>query len=103
MCYLTYKDDEELHSSFEVSEEKQATEDKGASSSTVPVYKWSQDSDDVTVRFQIPDGTTKEKISCQIKADSLDVRVGEDVLLSGELFGKVISEESTWTVDMNRY
>ena len=69
----------------------------------MPVYKWSQDNEDVTVRFQIPDGTTKEKISCQIKADLLDVRVGEDVLLSGDLFGNVISEESTWTFDKNRY
>lgn len=95
--------DEELPSSFEESEEKQAAKDKEVNSSSVPVYKWSQDNEDVTVRFQIPDGTTKEKISCQIKADSLDVRVEEDVLLSGDLFGNVISEESTWTFDKNRY
>ena len=95
--------DEEIPSSLEESEEKQAAEDKEANSPSVPVYKWSQDSEDVTVRFQIPDGTTKEKISCQIKADSLDVRVGEEVLLSGDLFGNVISEESMWTFDKNRY
>lgn len=69
----------------------------------MPVYKWSQENEDVTVRFQIPDGINKEKISCKIKADSVDVCVGEDVLLSGPLYAKVNSEESTWTLDKNRY
>lgn len=69
----------------------------------MPVYKWSQDSEDITVKFKVSGGTSKEKISCEIKTDSLDVRVGEDVLLSGALFAKVNSEESTWTFDGDRY
>ena len=87
----------------EDSEVIEVTGNKEASSSTGPVYKWSQDNEDVTVRFEVPDGITKEQVACEIKADSLDLCIGEDVLLSGPLFAKVNSEESTWTFDKNRY
>ena len=95
--------DEELPSTFGEGEEKQEKDVKESNSSSMPVYKWSQDSEDITVKFKVPGGTSKEKISCEIKVDSLDVRVGEDVLLSGALFAKVNSEESTWTLDEDRY
>lgn len=96
--------DEELSSSFQGNyEEKQETRNEAPSSLSMPVYKWSQDSEDITVKFQIPDGTSKADITCEIKADSLNVCVGQNVLLSGELFAKVNSKESTWTCDGNRY
>ena len=78
--------------------------DKGftGNSASMAVYKWSQDSEDVTVRFEVPKDTKKEQIVCNIKADSLDLRVGKEVMLSGPLFAKVNSEESTWTIDTNR-
>lgn len=76
--------------------------DKGSNNTPVPVYKWSQDSQDVTVRFEVSESTKKEEITCNIKADSLDVCVAKEVMLSGPLFAKVNAEESTWTVDKNR-
>lgn len=71
--------------------------------SRIQTYKWSQDNEDVTLKFEVPDGTTKESIVCEIKTDSMSIRIGEDILLSGTLFAKVKSEESTWTLDKNRY
>lgn len=71
--------------------------------SRIQAYKWSQDNEDVTLKFEVPDGTTKESIVCEIKTDSMSIRIGEDILLSGMLFAKVKSEESTWTLDKNRY
>ena len=71
--------------------------------SKIQTYKWSQDNEDVTLKFEVPDGTTKESIVCEIKTDSMSIRIGEDILLSGTLFAKVKSEESTWTLDKNRY
>lgn len=71
--------------------------------SRIQAYKWSQDNEDVTLKFEVPDGTTKESIVCEIKTDSISIRIGEDILLSGMLFAKVKSEESTWTLDKNRY
>lgn len=71
--------------------------------SRIQAYKWSQDNEDVTLKFEVPDGTTKESIVCDIKTDSMSILMGEDILLSGTLFAKVKSEESTWTLDKNRY
>ena len=71
--------------------------------SKIQAYKWSQDNEDVTLKFEVPDGTTKESIVCEIKTDSMSIRISEDILLSGMLFAKVKSEESTWTLDKNRY
>ena len=70
-------------------------------SSSAIVYKWSQDSEDVTVKFILPDGTKKD-IACNVTADSVDLQIGKEILLSGPLFAKVNSEESTWTVEENR-
>lgn len=75
---------------------------KDSNSTSVAVYKWSQDSEDVTVRFDVPEGTEKGDIACNITADSLDLRIGKEVLLSGPLYAKVNSEESTWTFEKNR-
>ena len=71
-------------------------------SSSAIVYKWSQDSEDVTVKFVLPDGTKKDDIACNVTADSVDLQIGKKILLSGPLYAKVNSEESTWTVEENR-
>ena len=76
--------------------------DKGSNNSSPPVYKWSQDSEAVTVSFEILEGTNKDEITCKIQADSLDLQVGKEVMLNGPLFAKVNSEDSTWTLDKNR-
>lgn len=99
--FLHVTGDEALSTSFEGNDKKQDTRDEKSSSLSAPVYKWSQDSEDITVKFQIPDDTSKANIKCEIKADSLNVSIGGNVLLSGELFAKVNSEESTWTCDGN--
>ena len=96
-------DDEEKPPGLKASDAEEDMADKGSNNSSVVVYKWSQDSEDVTVTFVAPEGTKKEDISCDIKADSLDLCVGKEVLLSGPLFAKVNSDESTWTFDENRY
>ncbi|XP_022809851.1 uncharacterized protein LOC111346856 [Stylophora pistillata] len=70
-------------------------------SSSAKVYKWSQDSEDITIKFDLPEGTKKNEITCNITADSVDLQIGTEVLLSGPLYAKVNSEESTWTVEEN--
>lgn len=98
----TLGDDEEKLPESEFSDTVEEMADNGSNNTSVPVYKWSQDSQDVTVRFEVPEGTKKEEIACNIKADSIDLHVGKEVMLSGSLFAKVNSDESTWTLDKNR-
>ena len=108
LCYLLLLlpvisgDDEEKSPVLKFSDTEDEMADKGSNNSSPPVYKWSQDSEAVTISFEVPEGTNKDKITCKIQADSLDLQVGKEVILSGPLFAKVNSEDSTWTLDKNR-
>lgn len=95
-------DDEEKPPVLKFSDTDDEMADKGSKNSSSPVYKWSQDNEAVTVSFEFPEGTNKDKVTCKIQADSLDLQVGKEVILSGPLFAKVNSEDSTWTLDKNR-
>lgn len=95
-------DDEEKPPVLKFSDTDEEKADKGSNNLSLVVYKWSQDSEGVTVSFEVPEGTNKDEITCHIKADSLELCVGKEVMLSGPLFAKVNSEESTWTFDKNR-
>lgn len=97
---LVKGDSEEKPSGSFHSADDGMAEVKSRSSSAI-VYKWSQDSEDVTVKFVLPDGTKKDDIACNVTADSVDLQIGKEILLSGPLYAKVNPEESTWTVEEN--
>ena len=67
-------------------------------------YSWFQEGDDVTVRFDVAEGTTKDDITCVIRPDEIDVSLGSgETLLKGPLFAKVKAGESTWTLEKKWY
>ena len=107
-CYLLLLlpvlsgDDEEKPPVLKFSDTDAEMAEKGSNNSSPPVYKWSQDSEAVTITFEVPEGTNKDKVTCKIQADSLDLQIGKEVILSGPLFAKVNSEDSMWTLDKNR-
>lgn len=98
----TSDDDEEKPPVLKFSDTDVGKNDKASKNSSLPVYKWSQDSEGVTISFKVPENIKKDEITCKIQADSLELQVGKEVMLSGPLFAKVNSEESTWTLDKNR-
>ena len=62
-------------------------------------YHWSQTVEDVTVRFELLDGSKKSDCSCEIKPEFLSVTLmNGQTLLQGQLFAKVDPEASTWTI-----
>lgn len=65
-------------------------------------YTWYQEGDDVTVKFDLAEGTTKDDIVCIFKPDEIEIGLfnGES-LLKGPLFAKVKAEDSTWTLEKN--
>jgi len=98
----TSDDDEEKLPVLKFSDTDVGKDDKASKISSPPVYKWSQDSEGVTISFKVPENIKKDEITCNIRADSLELQVGKEAMLSGPLFAKVNSEESTWTLDKNR-
>ena len=103
LLVISADDDEGKPPALKFSDTDDEMADKDSKNSSPPVYKWSQDSEAVTVSFEVPEGTNKDKITCKIRADSLDLEVGKEIMLSGPLFAKVNSEDSTWTLDKSRY
>lgn len=62
-------------------------------------YEWSQTDSEITVKFPLSDGITKDKIKVNIAAASLKVQFGADVVFKADLSGKVIDDESFWSIE----
>ena len=68
-----------------------------------PLYTWNQTSGDVTVHLTIPEGVTKANLSVSITTNRLEVSVKNDIdMIKGDLFARVASESSTWTLEGRR-
>jgi len=64
-------------------------------------YKWTQTKDDVTVTVPIPKGTKARDIACEIKPTvlKLQLKASPTPLISGELYDRVVTDDSTWSID----
>ena len=71
--------------------------------------EWRQDADSVEIYVKMADGTTARDISAVIGANKVEVGVKQSgagangsepaSLLAGKLFGTIVVDESTWTID----
>ena len=78
--------------------------DKKEEKPSEPAYSWSQGHGDVTVVFELPEGTKKEDIICVIKVDHMKIVISDGTtLLNGLLFAKVDTDGSTWTLEGRRF
>ncbi len=66
-----------------------------------PSYTWTQDEEEVTVRFKLAPEIQKSSISCEVSAKHLELKIlnSESVLLSGDLVHAVKGDESTWLIN----
>jgi len=68
-----------------------------------PVYSWLQDDGSIIVSFELPAGTVKTDIEFELSAGSLMVGLKDSgVLLTGDLYGKVDVDGSSWIISDNR-
>ena len=68
-------------------------------------YRWSQQIMTVDLQIKIPSGTRARQIICVIKNKHLKVQIkGQDEpIIDGELFQKVIVEDSLWSIEDQEY
>jgi len=67
-----------------------------------PVYSWLQEDNTIIITFEIPAGTVKSDVEYELRPGSLSVGVKDlGVLLSGDLYGKVDVESSSWIITDN--
>jgi hypothetical protein len=96
------KEDQQEDQSDEKADKNDVDDDDDDDKQLKYTYSWYQEGDDVTVSFDVADGTTKDDVVCIIKPDEIEVSLfsGES-LLKGPLFAKVKAGESTWTLNKN--
>ena len=70
---------------------------------TKPVYTWLQEDNGIVISFELPPGSMKSDVEFQLTPGSLSVGLkGAGMLLSGELYGKVDMEASSWIITDNK-
>jgi len=70
---------------------------------TKPVYTWLQEDNSVVISFELPPGSMKSDVEFQLTPGSLSVGLKDaGNLLTGELYGKVDVEASSWIIVDNK-
>jgi len=68
-----------------------------------PVYSWSQEDSSIVISFDLPAGSVKSDIEFELAPGSLSVGLKDvGILLSGDLYGRVDVEGSSWFITDNR-
>ncbi len=62
-------------------------------------YKWSQNDEEVELRFPVAAGTKAKYVKINFARTSLKVIVAGQTLVNGELGGNAEVEDSTWTIE----
>ncbi|KAJ8600748.1 hypothetical protein CTAYLR_003940, partial [Chrysophaeum taylorii] len=62
-------------------------------------HTWTQTLAEATVYFEVPEGTRAKDVRCAVATTSLDVVVPNAHLVSGELYDRVVADDSMWTLD----
>ncbi|KAK9456793.1 CS-domain-containing protein [Dipodascopsis uninucleata] len=66
-------------------------------------YKWSQVLEEVTLVVPMPPGTRAKQLRVELKRNSISVGViGQEPVITGDLFKPIIVDDSTWTLDDQR-
>lgn len=63
-----------------------------------PEFIWTQNDEDVTIHFNIPQDTGKQDITVISNGENLQVRLKNESLLNGELFQTVDKDLTTWNL-----
>jgi len=68
-----------------------------------PSYSWLQEDTNIIISFELPVGTTKSDVEYHLTPDSLTVGLKDGgSLLSGDLYGRVDVDGSTWIISDNK-
>ncbi|KAJ8924547.1 hypothetical protein NQ315_000695 [Exocentrus adspersus] len=68
---------------------------------THKTYNWTQNFEDITIKFPLPENLNKESVNVESKATEVDIRYNETKLLSGQLYQRIDSHLTTWAVENN--
>ncbi|XP_043089186.1 nudC domain-containing protein 2 [Puntigrus tetrazona] len=60
---------------------------------------WYQTMEEVFVEVDVPPGTSAREIRCDIGIKHIELRVKDQQIFKGKLFGPTVRDEATWTLE----
>ncbi|KAK9962904.1 hypothetical protein ABG768_006142 [Culter alburnus] len=60
---------------------------------------WYQTMEEVFIEVNVPPGTSAKEIKCNIESKHIELRVKDQQIFKGKLFGSTVSDEATWTLE----
>ncbi|KAK7138289.1 hypothetical protein R3I94_013801 [Phoxinus phoxinus] len=60
---------------------------------------WYQTMEEVFIEVNVPPGTSAKEIKCNIGSKQIELRVKDQQIFKGKLFGSTVSDEATWTLE----
>ncbi|KAG1466878.1 hypothetical protein G6F46_000520 [Rhizopus delemar] len=93
-----------VHPKIEAVEEEETPMEVDSQDEKEPLYKWSQEGQDITVWIQLPPNTPKSSINCKFIHDHLSLIVQDTPITFPfrKLWSTVRVDECVWTLDANR-
>ncbi|KAK3737965.1 hypothetical protein QZH41_009199, partial [Actinostola sp. cb2023] len=74
-------------------------EKSGIVYSQTPWGSWAQTIEEIFIEVDVPAGTRGKHVKCDIKTKNMTCIVRDNEVIKGELFGRVLPDESVWTVE----
>ncbi|XP_016404899.1 nudC domain-containing protein 2 isoform X1 [Sinocyclocheilus rhinocerous] len=60
---------------------------------------WYQTMEEVFIEVNVPPGTSAKEIKCSIRSKHIELRVKDQQIFKGKLFGPTVGDEATWTLE----
>ncbi|RXN35165.1 nudC domain-containing 2 [Labeo rohita] len=60
---------------------------------------WYQTMEEVFIEVNVPPGTSAREIKCNIGSKQIELRVKDQQIFKGKLFGSTVGDEATWTLE----
>ncbi|XP_067314062.1 nudC domain-containing protein 2 [Pseudorasbora parva] len=60
---------------------------------------WYQTMEEVFIEVNVPPGTSAKEIKCNIGSKQIELRVKDQQIIKGKLFGSTVADEATWTLE----
>ena len=88
--------------SLEKNGEAKVEEEKSSPPETPPPFYWLQGVEDMAVWVMLPKDIHKKEIKVSLKPSQMSIKIKNETVLDGKLWGVIDSDSMTWTIDTKK-
>ncbi|KAJ8972216.1 hypothetical protein NQ314_000277 [Rhamnusium bicolor] len=85
---------------FTINSDSPVMESKNIENKT-KTYQWTQNIEDISIKFLLPESTNKELINVKSKPTEIEIKYNGNNLLCGQLYQRIASDMTTWSFENN--